>query len=424
MDEHDEIVDPRLLAEWFWVDRWMRSSGFLLPPEPRCLYREMLSQAWIRGARLPNDLLAIQRAVGFTAEEWARAWPQVERYWRVDGASLVNDTQLQVHAEALSRHLAHVRGGRARAAGAPREGGRFASKRPAGNQVAGDPLDQQPTSRRASTQPAGDQPPSPYPSPSLRETDVPVVFPPSSEDGRSTTGTTGTADGTAEHGRNGVAAAGVSAAREEDAELEVESTGSQAAQEGGVPSDLTSVAVLLRDLTAEDLPSRGLAEERARFEPFFYRLRRAGRAPLADRQEVSHFALALQCRAAEVKNPVALFIARVQEGDWSKLRPEYFAAAEVAYGRRAPDGEAEKRRLEEAAARELGSRLPKDLPPELRERLAAAAPRSREWQEATDAIVAWRREHEPGPRRFDPDVLGISAAAFLERVQGRSRADA
>ena len=31
------------------------TSGFLLPMEARGLYREMLTQAWMRGARLPND---------------------------------------------------------------------------------------------------------------------------------------------------------------------------------------------------------------------------------------------------------------------------------------------------------------------------------------------------------------------------------
>ena len=42
----------KLLAEWFWTDRWQGSSGFLLPLEARGLYREMLTQAWQRGGRL------------------------------------------------------------------------------------------------------------------------------------------------------------------------------------------------------------------------------------------------------------------------------------------------------------------------------------------------------------------------------------
>ena len=96
----------KMLGEWFWTDRWMGSSGFLLPMEPRGLYREMLTQAWRRGARLPNDHETIQRATGCTAAEWKRCWPQVEPHWRVEGASIVNDTQLEVYAKCLAEFQA------------------------------------------------------------------------------------------------------------------------------------------------------------------------------------------------------------------------------------------------------------------------------------------------------------------------------
>lgn len=97
------MATDKLLAEWFWVDRWMGSSAFLLPMEARGVYREMLTQAWRRGARLPNDHGAIQRAIGATAKEWSRAWLLIERFWRVDGDYLVNDTQLEVYADAQAR---------------------------------------------------------------------------------------------------------------------------------------------------------------------------------------------------------------------------------------------------------------------------------------------------------------------------------
>lgn len=90
----------KLLAEWFWTDRWMGSSAFLLPMEARGVYREMLTQAWRREARLPNDHEAIQRAIGATKAEWKRSWPAVSKYWRVDGGDLVNDTQLEVYEDA------------------------------------------------------------------------------------------------------------------------------------------------------------------------------------------------------------------------------------------------------------------------------------------------------------------------------------
>jgi uncharacterized protein YdaU (DUF1376 family) len=90
----------KLLAEWFWTDRWMGSSAFLLPIGPRGLYREMLTQAWRRGARLPNDHEAIRRAVGCTPQEWNRYWPRIKAYWRVDGGELVNETQVAVYTDA------------------------------------------------------------------------------------------------------------------------------------------------------------------------------------------------------------------------------------------------------------------------------------------------------------------------------------
>ncbi len=97
-------TDQKLLAEWFWIDRWMGSSAFLLPIEPRGLYREMLTQAWRRGCRLPNDHPAIMRAVGCTLQEWKRCWPVIAKYWQVDGDDLTNETQVVVYAEALAKH--------------------------------------------------------------------------------------------------------------------------------------------------------------------------------------------------------------------------------------------------------------------------------------------------------------------------------
>ena len=65
------MAAEKLLAEWFWIDRWMGSSAFGLPIEIRGLYREMLSQAWRRGARLPNDHEQIKRMTGVTDQDAA-----------------------------------------------------------------------------------------------------------------------------------------------------------------------------------------------------------------------------------------------------------------------------------------------------------------------------------------------------------------
>lgn len=93
----------KLAAEWFWTDRWTLSRAFHLSLEARGLYREMLSQAWIRGAKLPTDPVAIQRIVGATADEWTRAWPFVEPFWIRRGDALINETQVAIYLEALQQ---------------------------------------------------------------------------------------------------------------------------------------------------------------------------------------------------------------------------------------------------------------------------------------------------------------------------------
>lgn len=110
------VPDDKMLAEWFWVDRWTGSTAFGLPMAARGLYREMLSQAWRRKARLPNNQEQIRRFTGCSEREWDECWPQIAAYWRVDGDSLVNDTQLEVYAECLRQKTAASNRGKAGAA--------------------------------------------------------------------------------------------------------------------------------------------------------------------------------------------------------------------------------------------------------------------------------------------------------------------
>ncbi len=99
-------MNEKLLAEWFWTDRWIGSSAFLLPLEVRGLYREMLTQAWRRGARLPADPEAVKRAVAATDAEWGRTWPAVAPYWRQTAEGLlVNDTQVEIYGETQARAI-------------------------------------------------------------------------------------------------------------------------------------------------------------------------------------------------------------------------------------------------------------------------------------------------------------------------------
>ncbi len=97
----------KLFAEWFSVDRWNGSSAKGLPIECRGIYREMLSQAWIRGAQLPNDHRKIRSICGIELDEWERCWPQVEEYWVTteDNLFIYNGTQTEVYIDAKQRHI-------------------------------------------------------------------------------------------------------------------------------------------------------------------------------------------------------------------------------------------------------------------------------------------------------------------------------
>ena len=85
--------------------------------EARGVYREMLTQAWRRGAQLPNDHEAIRRAIGATIPEWKRSWPLVKPFWRVKGNALINDTQVAVYTETLTRQTVASERGKKGAAG-------------------------------------------------------------------------------------------------------------------------------------------------------------------------------------------------------------------------------------------------------------------------------------------------------------------
>lgn len=110
------LAPSRLAAEWFLVDRWTGSRGFTLPIGPRGLYREMLTQAWLRGAQLPTDHSQIRRMTGVTPTEWRQCWPAVKPFWTVKRGRtraddvLINETQVAIYAESKRRTVdAHGR---------------------------------------------------------------------------------------------------------------------------------------------------------------------------------------------------------------------------------------------------------------------------------------------------------------------------
>lgn len=96
-------TSDKLFAEWFWADRWTTSRGHTLEMEARGLYREMLTQAWMLGAKLPNDHEQIRLLCACSLKVWKRCWPKVAPFWIEDpgdAAQLVNVTQVVVYLDA------------------------------------------------------------------------------------------------------------------------------------------------------------------------------------------------------------------------------------------------------------------------------------------------------------------------------------
>jgi uncharacterized protein YdaU (DUF1376 family) len=89
--------------ECFWTDRWRASRAFLLPLEPRGLYRELLTAAWSKGAELPTDPAQIRSLVVVTEEEWDRTWAHIAPYWQEINGRLVNPQQQQIYHDAQAR---------------------------------------------------------------------------------------------------------------------------------------------------------------------------------------------------------------------------------------------------------------------------------------------------------------------------------
>jgi len=104
--ERKRRAADKLFAEWFWTDRWTNSRGHSLPMDARGLYREMLTQAWKRGAKLPNDPAEIRRITACSEKEWKKCWPLVQPFWIVEGDTLVNVTQVVIYGEAKEAYEA------------------------------------------------------------------------------------------------------------------------------------------------------------------------------------------------------------------------------------------------------------------------------------------------------------------------------
>jgi len=122
------MARSKLRGEWFWCDRWTTSDAFTLPIAARGLYREMLTQAWVRGGSLPSDPGRIRRACGVTVEEWNELWPQIASYWATEGERIFNAVQREVMD--ASKRLSKTRAKAGAKGAANRQAKRVAKSKP------------------------------------------------------------------------------------------------------------------------------------------------------------------------------------------------------------------------------------------------------------------------------------------------------
>jgi uncharacterized protein YdaU (DUF1376 family) len=77
----------------------------------RGFHRELLTRAWLRGARLPNNPEACQRLIAASTAEWDEYWPKVKHLWREQDGELVNDDQLEAYRVASKHAEANLQRG-------------------------------------------------------------------------------------------------------------------------------------------------------------------------------------------------------------------------------------------------------------------------------------------------------------------------
>jgi uncharacterized protein YdaU (DUF1376 family) len=86
---------------WFPSDFLAETRGW--PALARGLYRELLDAQWHMGA-LPAPPAELRRIVQYTASEWRRAWPLVERHFPQGGGGRSNPRLEAERREAIARY--------------------------------------------------------------------------------------------------------------------------------------------------------------------------------------------------------------------------------------------------------------------------------------------------------------------------------
>ena len=147
-------------AAWWWIDRWRKSTAYTdMTLAEQGAYRNLLDELWLRNGILPNNERILAKVAG-DVEEWPKVRPAVLARFRLTTSGWRHDT----HDEISAYSQRQSEKGRARAAQAARESGRFL------------PAEHQPTAGNGLVEfpPAESQPPSPSPSPSLDLLKIPI----------------------------------------------------------------------------------------------------------------------------------------------------------------------------------------------------------------------------------------------------------
>ncbi len=93
----------RLMAMYWWIDRWRKSSAFMdMTLEEQGAYRNLLDEAHLRGGALPNDERFLAKACG-DATAWKRVQTTVMARFELRPDGWHNDTLDVVLGESVRR---------------------------------------------------------------------------------------------------------------------------------------------------------------------------------------------------------------------------------------------------------------------------------------------------------------------------------
>jgi uncharacterized protein YdaU (DUF1376 family) len=134
-------------ALWWWIDRWRRSSAFIdMTLAEQGAYRNLLDEIRLRGGCIPNDERTLAKACGDPLE-WPNVREKVLAKFVLGADGWTNTTATEVNGVSDAWSESQTAKGKARAAGASRQKGRFTS--PASRTTSRN------TSRNTSRPPAG-----------------------------------------------------------------------------------------------------------------------------------------------------------------------------------------------------------------------------------------------------------------------------